>query len=123
YSRVAGFLPRRVFAEPSETTRGFSALTGTVLSGGAAVCYAAQNPVDVDIFASFYDSALNLWSQPRLLTQDTASESSLSVGALGDELLISYMKTETIYTATQAIIDGTPVEYNIPEPGQNDIYL
>ena len=33
------------------------------------------------------------------------------------------MKTQIIRTATEVIIDGTPVHFTIPEQGRNDIYL
>ncbi|MBE7558947.1 hypothetical protein HS125_08355 [bacterium] len=123
YGRVKGFLPRPVFAREADNTRPPTALAGTSLPGGAAIAYAAQNPDHVDILAAFYDSAQNLWSQPRALTEDDAVESSLSLGALGDELLVSYMKTQTLRSATDVVSDGTVFHLNLVEPGQNDIYL
>lgn len=124
FGRVAGFQPRPVLTQADETTGGVSALAGTTLPGGAAIAFAAQSPDFVDISACFFDTAVNLWSQPRRLTDDEAAESSLSLTALDDQLLISYMKTEALRSATDVVVDGTVVHLpNVIEPGRNDIHL
>ncbi len=124
YGRVAGFMPRPVLSQSDEISGGASALAGTTLPGGAAIAFAAQSPDWVDVNACFYDTAVNRWSQPRRLTLDEGAESSLSLAAMGDELLVSYMKTEALRSATDVIIDGTPVHLeNYIEPGRTDIYL
>ena len=74
YGRVAGFVPRPVFVNQEDVTQGFSAMSGTALPGSGVVAYAAQGTDTTDIYAAFYDSSLNLWSQPRQLTHDESLE-------------------------------------------------
>ena len=97
-------------------------LSGTTLPDGAAIAYSVQNASGMDIVTSFYDTTQDLWSLPRLLTQDEAVESSISACAQGDQLILGYMKTETEWVSEEVEINGEKILIdNIPQPGIRNI--
>jgi WD40 repeat protein len=123
YTLLSSFNPQNVYEDENSDTS-VTSLAGVDVTCGAAVAYVIQSSSGGDIVASFYDSTAGLWSWPRQLTQDIAVESHLSLQKDEGDLLISYMKTETVWTATDIIFDGTPYHLdNIPAPGQNNICL
>ena len=121
YSPLSPFFPVPVFErETPETTA--TSLVGVTLPDGAALAYTTQSDSGVDIVAVFYDAATGLWSLPRRLTFDEATESALSMAAYGDGLILTYMKTQLLRVSKQVEIDGVPYTFeNIPQSGRTDI--
>ena len=123
YSKVESWARKAVFsiqgADQSPST-----LAAMSLPGGGVIAYTAQTQAGQDIVAAFYDLALDMWSQPRFLTNDESLESSLSLGFDGTQLVMAYQKTELVHSATDVIIDGTTYHIeDFSEPGRTDIYV
>ena len=123
YSRLGFFIPKPLL--PDEYSHSAPDVpSGVTLPGGAAIAYSVGSASGVDIAASFYDAALDLWSLPRQLTNDDAVETALDMAVDGNDLVICYLKTSTVYSSTDVIIEGTPVHIDdLPGAGQNDICL
>ena len=97
-------------------------LDGVTLPGGAALAYAVQGSNGVDIVASFYDAALDRWSLPRQLTGDEDVESALALAHDGTNVVIAYLKTQTLRTNADVVIAGqTNHLVNVPQPGRTDL--
>jgi hypothetical protein len=94
------------------------------MPGGAAVAYTVQTESGVDIFASFYDALLDRWSLPRQLTDDEHAESALSLTCDGANLVIAYLKTQTVRNDIDIEIGGEMQHLkNIPQPARTDLCL
>lgn len=99
-----------------------SGLSGCELPGGAAIAYTIQNASGTDIAVSYYDSFLGIWSRPRQLTVDDSLESAISIASDGGGLAMTYLKTETIRSSTDVVIDGQTYRIDdIPFLGRTDI--
>jgi len=124
YSPLNEWNPEAVYAE--QTLAGEAAtLDGVTLPGGAAVAYTVQQgPSGIDMVASFYDAGLDRWSQPRQLTHDEHAETALSLTCDGNDLVISYLKTQTLRDDMDIEIDGEIHRLeNMPQPGRTDLYI
>jgi len=123
YSQLYDWNPRSLYREYTVANEAFS-LDGVTMPGGAAIAYAVQGPNGVDIVASFYDADLDCWSLPRPLTGDEHAETALSLTCDGHELVIAYLKTQTLRTDMDVEIEGQihHVE-NVPQPGRTDLYV
>ncbi len=123
YSPMNPWKPKPVYG--AETLANEAAtLAGVKLPGGAAVAYTVQGTNGIDIVASFYDVALDRWSLPRQLTHDEDAESSLSLASNGTNLVIAYLKTQTLRTAMDVEINGQMQHLeSVPQPGRTDLCL
>ena len=71
----------------------------------------------------FYDVALDTWSLPRRLTQDENAESSVSLAFDGAELVLAYLKTQTLFEDMEVEINGQmEIIEDVPQPGRTDLY-
>ena len=123
YSPLATWNPAAVYGQETLVGKAPS-LDGISFPGGAAITYATQSTDGMDIFASFYDTSLDKWSLPRQLTHDEHSESSLSLAFDGTEIIISYLKTQTLYEDIETELNGeVRIIENVPQPGRTDIYV
>jgi hypothetical protein len=121
YSALADWDPKEVYSEYTVANQA-PTLDGVTLPGGAAIAYTVQGPEGIDIVAAFYDAALDKWSLPRQLTQDEHAESALSLACDGSELVIAYLKTQTLRTDKDIEIDGEVYHIeNVPQPGRTDL--
>ncbi|NUN98218.1 MAG: hypothetical protein HUU16_18805, partial [Candidatus Omnitrophica bacterium] len=108
---------------PSPSVVGGS-LVGLSLPGGAAVAASVLDGTQTDIALSIHDPTSETWSLPKLLTQDSSAENSLSLAFDSGELLVCYTKSATVYEATDLIVDGTPIHFErFPVPGRTDLCL
>ena len=112
-----------MYREYTVANEAFS-LDGVTMPGGAAIAYTVQGPNGVDIVASFYDADLDCWSLPRQLTDDEHAEMALSLTCDAGELVIAYLKTQTLRTGMDVEIEGQihHIE-NVPQPGRTDLYV
>ena len=123
YSPLDDWNPKPVYREYTLANEAPS-LDGVTMPGGAAIAYTVQGPNGVDIVASFYDAGFDCWSLPRQLTTDEHAESALSLTWDGDELVIAYLKTQTLRHPMNVEIDGQMHHLeNIPQPGRTDLYV
>lgn len=123
HTALSVWQPRPVFEAQTPANEAPS-LDGVTLPGGAAVAYTVQTPEGVDIFAALYDAALDRWSLPRQLTRDEHAESALSLGFDGRQLVLAYLKTQTVRTNVEVEINGQrQVVPNVPQPGRTDLCL
>ena len=123
YSELADWSPKEVYSEYSVANQA-PTLDGVSMPGGAAIAYTVQGPEGIDIWAAFYDSAIDKWSLPRQLTYDENAESALSLVSDGEELVIAYLKTETLRTDMDIEINGEMCHIeNVPQPGRTDLYM
>ena len=123
YTALADWNPRDVYPEYTPANEA-PTLAGLTLPGGAAIAYSAQGSEGVDIWAAFYDSALDMWSLPRRLTSDEPAERSLSRAYDGSELVLAYLKTQTLREDVEVEIDGQiQIIENVPKPGRTDLYV
>ncbi|MBP7053623.1 MAG: carboxypeptidase regulatory-like domain-containing protein [Phycisphaerae bacterium] len=123
YSALYDWNPREVYREYTLANEAPS-LDGVTMPGGAAIAYTVQGPNGVDIVASFYDADLDCWSLPRQLTSDEDAETSVSLAWDADELVIAYLKTQTLRTGMDVEIEGQMVHIeNVPQPGRADLYV
>ncbi len=123
YSLLYDWSPRPVYRKYTVANEAFS-LDGVTMPGGAAIAYTVQGPNGVDIVASFYDADLDSWSLPRQLTHDEHAETALSLSCDAGELVIAYLKTQTLRTGMDVEIEGEihHIE-NVPQPGRTDLYV
>lgn len=123
YSRLDDWNPREVYSEYTLANEAPS-LDAVTMPGGAAIAYTVQGPNGVDIVASFYDADLDCWSLPRQLTADEHAETALSLTCDAGELVITYLKTQTLRTGMDVEIEGQihHIE-NVPQPGRTDLYV
>jgi hypothetical protein len=123
YSALDDWNPRPVYREYTVANEALS-LDGVTMPGGAALAYTVQGPNGVDIVASFYDADLDCWSLPRPLTSDEHAETALSLACDANELVIAYLKTQTVRTAMDVEIEGQIQHLeNVPQPGRTDLYV
>jgi hypothetical protein len=123
YSQLHDWNPRQVYGEYTLANEAPS-LDGVTMPGGAAIAYTVQGPNGVDIVASFYDADLDCWSLPRQLTGDEHAETALSLTCDANELVIAYLKTQTLRTDMDVEINGQIQHLeNIPQPGRTDLYV
>jgi hypothetical protein len=123
YSPLSAWNPKSVYGAEKLADEA-ATLDGVTMPGGAAVAYTVQGTNGIDIVASFYDAALDRWSLPRQLTYDEDAETSLSLGADGGNLVIAYLKTQTLRTNLTVEINGqAQVVENVPQPGRTDLCL
>ena len=123
YTSLSTWAPKDVYTEYTLANEAPS-LDGVTLPGGAAIAYTVQSPEGQNIVAAFYDAALDQWSLPRQLTLDEHAETSLSMAFDGEQLLISYLKTQTLREDVEIEIDGEArVIENVPKPGRTDLYV
>ncbi len=123
YSHLYDWNPRQVYSEYTLANEAPS-LDAVTMPGGAAIAYTVQGPNGVDIVASFYDAGLDCWSLPRQLTNDEHAETALSLACDTGELVIAYLKTQTLRTGMDVEIEGQihHIE-NVPQPGRTDLYI
>ena len=123
YTSLASWAPIEVY--PGYTTSNEApTLDGVTLPGGAAIAYTVQGAEGVNIMAAFYDAVLDRWSLPIQLTHDEDAESSLSMAFDGEELVISYLKTQTLREDMEIELNGqVHVVENVPQPGRTDLYV
>ncbi|UCG56499.1 MAG: carboxypeptidase regulatory-like domain-containing protein [Phycisphaerales bacterium] len=123
YSQVHDWNPRQVYSEYTLANEAPS-LDAVTMPGGAAIAYTVQSPNGVNIVASFYDADLDCWSLPRQLTVDEHAETALSLTCDANELVIAYLKTQTLRDDVDVEIDGQVHRLeNIPQPGRTDLYV
>ncbi len=123
YSALYDWNPREVYSEYTLANEAPS-LDGVAMPGGAAIAYTVQGPNGVDMVASFYDADLDCWSLPRQLTSDEDAETSVSLACDADELVVAYLKTQTLRTGMDVEIEGQMVHLeNVPQPGRTDLYV
>ena len=123
YSRLSPWNPTPVYGQYTLANEA-ATLEGITLPSRAAIAYTVQGTNGIDIFASFYDAALDRWSLPRRLTQDGDAESALSLASDGTNLVTAYLKTQTLRTNLDVVINGqTNHLENIPQPGRTDLCL
>jgi len=123
YSSLNVWNPRPVFSEHTLANQA-PTLDGVTMPGGAAVAYAVQGSNGVDMVASFYDANLDRWSLPRQLTEDEDAESALALAWDGTNAVIAYLKTQTLRTNVDVVINGqTNHLQNVPQPGRTDLCL
>jgi hypothetical protein len=123
YTALSVWQPRPAFEAQTPANEAPS-LDGVTLPGGAAVAYTVQTPEGVDVFAALYDAALDRWSLPRQLTRDEHAESALSLDFDGRQLVLAYLKTQTVRTNVEVEINGQrQVVPNVPQPGRTDLCL
>ena len=121
YSRLGTSSPRPVYSEPTDAND-TATLAGITLPMGAAIAYTTQGPNGVDIVASFYDTDLDLWSQPRQLTHDEHAEIALSLACDGGDLVIAYLKTQTLRQDLDIEINGQMQHLqDVLQPGRTDL--
>jgi len=121
YSQLGDWNPRPVYSEYTLANEAPS-LDAVTMPGGAAIAYTVQGPNGVDIVASFYDADLDCWSLPRQLTGDEHAETALSLTCDANELVIAYLKTQTVRTAMDVEIEGQMHRLeNVPQPGRTDL--
>ena len=122
YSPLANWAPVEVYPEYTPYNEA-PTLDGVTLPGGAAIAYTAQGEEGINIVAAFYDAALDRWSLPVPLTHDEGVETSLSMAFDGKELVISYLKTQTLREDMEIELNGqVHVVKNVPQPGRTDLY-
>lgn len=123
HSPLSSWSPMPVFDVEGELTQPLEVVAAD-LPAGAALAYTVQAASGVDIAILYYDPSTDAWSHPRLITQDDAVESSLSLAGSESGLSLAYLKTQTVRTATDMVIDGTTYHIeNFSEPGRSDIYF
>ena len=123
HTALSVWQPRPVFEEQTPANEAPS-LDGVTLPGGAAVAYTVQTPEGVDVFAALYDATLDRWSLPRQLTHDEHAESALALDFDGRQLVLAYLKTQTVRTNLEVEINGQQqMVQNVPLPGRTDLYL
>ena len=123
YSLLYDWNPRQVYGEYTLANKAPS-LDSVTMPGGVAVAYTVQGPNGVDVVASFYDADLDRWSLPRELTADEHAETALSLIWDANELVIAYLKTQTLREDMDVEIDGQMQHLeNIPQPGRTDLYV
>lgn len=123
YSPLTPWMPREVYPEYSLANQAPS-LAGIVMPEGAAIAYTVQGEKGVDIVVSFYNEMFNLWSMPRQLTDDEHAEISIDMAMEGEQLLLTYVKTETTRAEVNVAIEGTTYTIsNVPQPGRSDLML
>ncbi len=121
YTLLSSWNPKVVYSEETLTGKAPS-LDGIGFPGGAAIAYSAQHPDGVDLFAAFYDVALDTWSLPRRLTEDEDGESSVSMAFDGAELVLAYLKTQTLFEDMEVEINGQmEIIEDVPQPGRTDL--
>ncbi len=123
YSFMDSWNPRQVYAQETLANEA-PTLDGVTMPGGAAIAYSVQSAEGMDIVAAFYDASLDQWSLPRPLTQDEHAESSLDMAFDGNELVMSYLKTQTLRENIEVELGGQmqTIE-NVPQPGRTDLYM
>ncbi|MBI2928720.1 MAG: SBBP repeat-containing protein [Verrucomicrobia bacterium] len=123
YTALRAWNPKPLFSEETLANEA-PTLDGVTLPGGAAVAYSVQMPTGVDVFAAFYDAGLDRWSLPRQLTHDEHMESALALDFDGAELVIAYLKTQTVRAGVDVEINGQKQHLeNVPQPGRTDLYV
>ncbi len=123
YSYLRSWNPRNVYSESTDTNDVVT-LEGVTMPVGAAIAYTVQGPNGVDIMAAFYDASLDVWSLPRQLTFDEGTESALSLACDGNDLVIAYLKTQTLHEGMDIEINGQMQHLeNVPQPGRTDLYM
>ena len=123
YSYLSAWAPVAVYAQETLANKA-PTLDGVTMPGGAAISYAVQTPEGIDIVAAFYDAQLDQWSLPRQLTSDEHGERSLSLAYNGSEMVMAYLKTQTLYEDIEVELGGEmqTIE-NVPQPGRTDLYF
>ena len=123
YTSLSDWNPKSIYSQAGLAGKS-PGLDGQGFSGGAAIAYSAQTSSGVDIFVSFYNSSRDQWSLPRQLTDDNSSESSISMAFDGSEIVLSYLKTQTVYKDIEVELNGqTQIISNVPQPGRTDLYV
>ncbi len=123
YSPLDAWNPKEVYTQYTSANQAAS-LDAVTMPGGGAIAYTVQTESGVDIFASFYDAALDLWSLPRRLTNDEHAEAALSLACDGVNLVVAYLKTQTERNDIDIEINGQIHHLeNIPQPAQTDLCL
>jgi hypothetical protein len=121
YSPLAGWNPKEVYSESTNANLA-DTLEGITMPGGAAIAYTVQGENGIDIVAAFYDTALDRWSLPKQLTHDEHAESSLSLAYSAGELVIAYLKTQTVRSGVDVDIGGETYHIdNVPQPARTDL--
>jgi hypothetical protein len=121
YTPLRPWAPKPVYGEATLANQA-PTLDGVSLPGGAAIAYAVQGTNGVEIVASFYDAQLDRWSLPRPMTRDEHAESALALECDGSDLVIAYLKTQTLRTRLDIEINGQAQHLeNVPQPGRTDL--
>ncbi|MCD4718781.1 MAG: DUF1566 domain-containing protein [Desulfobacula sp.] len=84
-----------------------------------------QDEAGTDIFYSVYDQDHNKWGKDNRLTTDTDVEKGFNPLFMADGTLMAvYNKVKLEYVSKEVEIDGQMVTIeNVPEAGQNDLYM
>ncbi|MBN2450165.1 MAG: hypothetical protein JXR77_07230, partial [Lentisphaeria bacterium] len=123
YSTLSVWEPVSLW-EGETVPTGPATIAGATLPGGAAVAYTMQGENGMDIAAAFYDAALDTWSLPRDLTDDEHAEGSLSVAEDNGDIVIAYLKTQTVRADMEVEIEGvTYTVPNVPQPARTDLCI
>ncbi|MFC1591399.1 DUF1566 domain-containing protein [Thermodesulfobacteriota bacterium] len=123
YAFLNDWTPGEVYAQDTLSNKA-PTLDGLTLPGGAAIAYSVQSSEGVDVVAAFYDAGLDQWSLPRQLTRDEHAESALSLAFDGSELVMAYLKTQTLHEDIEVDLGGQiqTIE-GVPQPGRTDLYV
>jgi hypothetical protein len=121
YTPLSVWAPKPVYGEATLANQA-PTLDGVTLPGGAAVAYAVQGTNGLNIVASFYDAQLDRWSLPRPMTHDEHAKSALALECDGSNLVIAYLKTQTVRAGLDVEINGQAQHLdNVPQPGRTDM--
>ncbi|MCA9418417.1 MAG: hypothetical protein KC917_19230, partial [Candidatus Omnitrophica bacterium] len=123
-SRLDPFDPTPIYSEEIDVNPLNTPSDATSIPGGGAVAGTVASASGVDVAALFFDSETETWSHPIQLTLDDSVESSVTLDSNNTFCAVSYLKTATVRSATDIVIDGSPIHVeNFPDPGQIDLCL
>lgn len=123
YTQLENWNPRPVYIEPTPFGEALI-FDGTVGPSGPVIAYSVESEGGQEIAAAFYDAGNDTWSQPRLLTGDGHAKTSLSMASDGEDLLITFVKTQTDVINLEIEIGGEPISIpDFPRPGRSDLVM
>jgi hypothetical protein len=123
YSTLVPWNPKPLFSQATLSAQA-PTLEAATVPGGAVIACTVQTGNGVEIASSYYNANLDQWSLPAQLTQAGDAASALSLGWDGRQVVMAYLKTQTIWTNVDFQVGGQTVTVtNVPQPGQTDLCL
>jgi hypothetical protein len=123
YSTLVPWNPKPLFSQATLSAQA-PTLEAATVPGGAVIACTVQTGSGVEIASSYYNANLDQWSLPAQLTQDGDAASALSLGWDGQQVVVAYLKTQTIWTNVDFQVSGQTVTVtNVPQPGRTDLCL
>jgi len=123
YSTLVPWNPKPLFSQATLSAQ-TPTLAAATVPGGAVIACTVQTGNGVEIASSYYNANLDQWSLPTQLTQDGDAASALSLGWDGQQVVMAYLKTQTIWTNVDFQVGGQTVTVtNVPQPGRTDLCL